>query len=141
MARKEPRRRKREPPHPSRFPNPEELLSFVESSVFSRSWKDCSLTDDDLFQVQRSLLALPKGHPVIAGTGGLRKMRFSPAGRPRGKSGSHRVCYVYYEEHGLVLLVTVYPKSKRDDLSVAARKAIRKLIEEQYQLLARGRLE
>ena len=74
----------------------------------------------------------------MRGTGGLRKIRFSPADSAKGKSGSYRACYVYYEEFGLILLVTAYPKNKRDDLSDAARKAIRKMIEEQHKLLRRG---
>jgi hypothetical protein len=65
----------------------------------------------------------------------------SPAGSAHGKSGSYRTCYVYYEEFGIVLLVTAYPKNKTDDLSAAARKAIRKMIEEQHELLRRGSLQ
>jgi hypothetical protein len=83
----------------------------------------------------------PKGHPVVKGTGGLRKIRFSPTGTPHGKSGSHRACYVYYEEFGIVLLVTAYPKNRKDDLSAADRNTIRRMIEEQYRLLHRGPIQ
>jgi hypothetical protein len=124
--------------YPRPLPNLEELLSFIESNVFRNAWKTCGLTDNDLFELQREIMTHPKGHPVVKGTGGLRKIRFSPAGSGHGKSGSHRACYVYYEEFGLVLLVTAYPKNKRDDLSAVARKAIRKMIEEQHKLLRRG---
>jgi hypothetical protein len=118
--------------------NLEKLLAFLESTVFRNAWKACGLTDDNLFALQLEIMAHPKGHPVVKGTGGLRKVRFSPAGSAHGKSGSHRACYVYYEEFGLVLLVTVYAKNRTDDLSAAARKAIRKMIEEQHKLLRRG---
>lgn len=118
--------------------DPEDLLSFVASTAFERAWKQCGLTDDNLFDLQRRILASPNGAPVIPGTGGLRKLRFSPAGAPRGKSGSHRVCYVYFEEFGVVLLVTAYSKNKKDDLSAASRKVIRKMIEVQHRLLRRG---
>ena len=138
MTEKNPQRREACLRYPGHLLDPEDLLSFIESSVFRRAWKGCDLTDDDLFELQLLIMVHPKGPPVIEGTGGLRKVRFSPTGSPHGKSGSHRVCYVYYEEFGLVLLVTAYPKNKKDDLSAAARKTIRKMIEEQHKLLARG---
>ncbi len=138
MARKKPQRQEEKGPDSSSLPVSKDLFSFLEAPVFARAWKACELTDDDLFDLQRFLMTDPKGHPVIAGTGGLRKARFSPAESPRGKSGSHRACYVYYEEFGLILLVTAYAKNQKDDLSAAARKAIRKMIEEQNKLLARG---
>ena len=116
----------------------EDLLSFIASTAFERAWKQCELTDDDLFELQRCILARPNGAPVMSGTGGLRKLRFSPAGASHGKSGSHRACYVYFEEFGVVLLVTAYSKSKKDNLSAASRNVIRKMIEEQHRLLRRG---
>jgi len=124
--------------YPGGLLDPEELLSFIESSVFRRAWKECGLNDDDLFELQLLLATGPKSGRVVAGTGGLRKARFSPTGSTRGKSGSHRVCYAYYEEFGIILLVTVYPKNRQDDLSSAARKAIRGMLEEQRRLLRRG---
>jgi hypothetical protein len=114
------------------------LLSFIESGVFSRAWKECSLTDHELFELQLLILAHPKRHPVIEGTGGVRKVRFSPAGSARGKSGSYRACYVFFEEFGIVLLLTAYPKGKKDNISAAGRKAMRRLVEDQYKLLKRG---
>lgn len=126
--------------HPSELLKPGELLSFLESNVFRNAWKTCGLRDEDLFELQLTIMGDPKAYPVVKGTGGLRKLRFSPTASGRGKSGSHRACYVYYEEFGLVLLVTAYPKNKKDDLSAAARSAIRKMIEEQHKLLLKGPL-
>jgi hypothetical protein len=124
--------------YPSHLLNPEDLMCFIESKVFQRAWKACRLTDDDLFELQLGIMVHPKGAPVVEGSGGLRKVRFSPTGSSHGKSGSHRANYVYYEEFGVILLVTAYPKSKKDSLSDAALKAIRVMIEEQYKLLRRG---
>ena len=41
-------------------------------------------------------------------------------------------------EFGVVLLLTVYPKSKRDNISAAGRNAMRRMIEYQNALLKRG---
>lgn len=86
-------------------------------------------------------MAHPKMHPVIEGTGGVRKIRFSPTARARGKSGSHRACYAYFEEFGIVLLITAYPKGKKDTISAAGRNAMRRMIEYQYELLSRGPIQ
>jgi hypothetical protein len=138
MADNPPHRREASLRYPVHLLDPEDLLSFIASTVFERTWKQCGLTDDDLFELQLSIMARPKASPVIEGTGGLRKVRFSPTGTPRGKSGSYRACYVYFEEFGIVLLVTAYSKNKRDNLSIASRNVMRKMIEAQHQLLRRG---
>jgi hypothetical protein len=138
MADKKPQRREASLRYPIHDLDPEDLLSFVASTAFERAWKQSGLTDDDLFELQLCIMARPKASPVMAGTGGLRKVRFSPTGALRGKSGSHRACYVYFEEFGIVLLVTAYSKNTKDNLSVASRNAIRKMIEAQHQLLRRG---
>jgi hypothetical protein len=56
----------------------------------------------------------------------------------RGKSGGNRVCYVYFEEYSVVLLVLAYPKNEKDDLSDAEKKAIKKLIENIEDEFAKG---
>lgn len=73
-------------------------------------------------------MANPLGAPVVRGTGGLRKIRFSPLRWTKGKRGAVRVAYVYFEEYKIVLLVVAYAKNERDDLSAAQTKEIRNLI-------------
>jgi hypothetical protein len=116
---------------------PKSLLIFVETSWFTRDWNDLGLNDEsDLASLQLVIMSDPKGPPVIKGTGGLRKLRFSPVGWGKGKSGALRVVYVHYEEFGNVLLVAVYPKNVKDDLSVKECKAIKAMIEHHRQLLS-----
>jgi hypothetical protein len=52
----------------------------------------------------------------VQGTGDLRKLRFLPETWPIGKSGALRVCYVYFEEVGEVLLVLIYAKSEKESV-------------------------
>jgi hypothetical protein len=138
MAAKNPERVEASLEYSSHLLEPEDGLSFIESEVFARAWKRCRLSDEDLFELQLLVMAHPKLHPVMEGTGGVRKIRFTPDGTAEGRSGSHRACYVYYEEYGVVLLLTVYPKSKRDNISVAGRNAMRRMVEDQSHLLSRG---
>jgi hypothetical protein len=68
----------------------------------------------------------PKHAPVVKGTGGLRKIRFSPPGWNVGKSGALRIGYAYSERESIVLLVTAYAKHDKADLKPAERAAIKK---------------
>jgi hypothetical protein len=115
----------------------QELLQFWEVRIFTEAWHDLRLTADDLLDLQMEIVFNPARAPVVKGTGGLRKLRFSPEGWPVGKSGALRVCYVYFEEFGEVLLVLVYAKSERDDLTEAEKAAIRGLIARQEAGYAR----
>ena len=93
----------------------------------------------DLLALQVAIMAAPKAAPVIPGTGGLRKLRFSPLGWKTGKRGAIRVCYVYFEEFWTVLLVVAYPKNRRDNLTQSEKREISKLIERQHTILSAGR--
>lgn len=120
--------------------NPEDLLTFIEMHGFTDDWRALGMDDDDLQALQVVMMATPRQGKVVAGTGGLRKLRFAPEKSNRGKSGGCRVCYVYFEEHHIVLLVVVYSKSEQDDLSPEDKATIKKLIDRQQKALDDGRL-
>src|SRR4051812_1817991 len=96
---------------------PEDLLRFVELKPFTSAWKDLGLRDEDQQALEVMIMMNPKGHPVVEGTGGLRKMRFAPARWETGKRGAARVCYVYFEEYCSAVLVLAYGKNEKDDLA------------------------
>ncbi|MCH8921838.1 MAG: addiction module toxin RelE [Planctomycetes bacterium] len=113
------------------------MLTFLETRWFTRDWERLGLNDEeDLASLQFAIMNDPVAAPVIRGTGGLRKLRFSPPGWKVGKSGALRICYVYYEPFGVVLLVVVYTKSTKDTLSGEERSLFKQLIAEQRRLLA-----
>ena len=66
-------------------------------------------------------------HPVVTGTGGVRKARWSRAGM--GKRGGARVIYFFFVSRETVYLFDVYAKSERTDLTEREKKAVRKQIE------------
>ncbi len=70
----------------------------------------------------------PLASPVMAGTGGLRKMRFAPEGSARGRSGGVRVCYFLADDAGRVYLMAVFAKTAKENLSAPERRIIRDLI-------------
>jgi hypothetical protein len=117
---------------------PEDFLHFVETSEFTRQWEalgfDC---EHDLLALQLQIMRTPNVGKVIAGTGGLGKMRFARASDRIGKRGGVRVCYVRFPDQAILLLVTAYGKSERDDLTVDQKKSIRSYIERTRSVLDR----
>lgn len=99
---------------------------FVILAEFDRQWQRLGLSDDDLVELQYFLCHHPDAGKVIAGTGGLRKLRWALSGR--GKRGGARIAYVDIVLKETIYLVTVYAKNEKDDLSEMEKKAIRTLI-------------
>ena len=76
------------------------------------------LLGDAGFDDMLELLARgPKSGRVIAGTGGLRKVRVARPGR--GKSAGTRVIYYYHNENKPILLLLIYAKADQDNLTNA----------------------
>lgn len=116
--------------YPYSLLHPEDWLRFVQMGPFTRKWARLDLTDDDLIHLEMSIMVSPTTPPVVSGTGGLRKMRFAPPSWHTGKRGALRVCYVFFQDYSIVLLVTFFPKNEKSDLNAAERKEIAKLIRE-----------
>jgi hypothetical protein len=128
--------------YPKHQLTPEDLLDFFELTGFVDEWEDLGLdVEFDLLALQVGIMADPKHGNVIPGTGGLRKLEFAPprgiGGKKRGKRNSCRVCYVFFEAFHTVLLVTVYAKGRKDDLTQDEKKQIKKAIQRTHQSLAR----
>lgn len=115
--------------YPQHIFKPEDLLTFIEMKPFSSRWKELGLTDDELLTLQIAIMCDPARSPVVPGTGGLRKLRFAPPKWNAGKSGALRVGYVFFDEYKKVLLVLVYQKSRKDNLSQAEKVRIKAAIE------------
>jgi len=101
--------------------------TFIETTLFTKQWKDLGFDEEDLRLLQNQILENPKIGDVIPGTGRLRKMRF--AFEKRGKSGSSRVCYVDFALYETVYLMTAYQKSDKENLTKKERNDIKKIID------------
>ena len=67
--------------------DPAEWPRFIELPGFSRAWAALGLGDGDLTALQALILEGPNRHPVVSGTGGLRKVRL----RGRARAGASAV--------------------------------------------------
>ena len=113
-------------------------LSFVYLPAFVARWKEARLSDDDLRALERQLLEKPGAGALMGGTGGLRKMRFSPPSRHGGKSGAFRVCYVLFSVAGWAVLFTMFAKSDQQNLTAAEKAKAKAVIEALRKRLGEG---
>lgn len=70
----------------------------------------------------------PDAGAVIRGSGGVRKVRWGARGK--GKSGGVRVIYYWVTAEDQILMLTIYGKGEKEDLSAADLKRIVKLVAE-----------
>jgi hypothetical protein len=102
---------------------------IVETRGFTKRIYDL-LSDDDYRHLQFELVRNPESGRVIPGTGGLRKLRWSASGR--GKRGGARVIYFWHPKSQHLLMLFVYSKNERSDLTAAQRRALRTIVETEY---------
>jgi hypothetical protein len=123
--------------YPDHLLDPDHLVTFIEAHGFSDDWKQLGLKDRDLWVAQAMIGANPKGSPVIPGTGGLRKLRFAPESKG-GRREWFRVCYAYFQEAGVVLLIVAYAKSELDNIPAGHKKFFREMIARQHAVFQKG---
>ena len=76
----------------------------------------------------------PVAGDIVAGAGGIRKLRWALAGH--GKRGGARVIYFHHSENLPLFALTAYAKNQQDDLSQADRndfRTVTKRLIEAYQ--------
>jgi hypothetical protein len=107
---------------------PEEWPRFVRFPAFTRDWERLGLDDAAPRALEIEILKGPSRAPIIPGTGGLRKIRFTDPASGRVKRGAYRVCYAIFPEYVIIALVSVFGKTEKHDLTKADRNAIAKLV-------------
>jgi mRNA-degrading endonuclease RelE of RelBE toxin-antitoxin system len=98
------------------------VFSFVETKLFTRLAKQY-LSDEQYLLLQQALIDNPELGPVIAGTGGVRKLRWAAPGR--GKRGGYRVIYYVRRPKGIIWMLTMYPKNVADSIPAQLLREIR----------------
>jgi hypothetical protein len=106
------------------------LVTLVETPTFARRRPDL-LGDEEYRLAQLALAKNPEAGDVIPGSGGLRKIRWELEGR--GKSGGARVIYYWAVAPGVVLLLYIYAKNERANLSKDQLKALAKAVREEFK--------
>jgi hypothetical protein len=100
-------------------------VTVLETAPFIRAVADC-LSDEERQAFIDYIARNPEAGDLIQGTGGARKVRWAREGG--GKSGGVRMIYYYHDQDAPLILLTVYPKSVKDNLTAGEKEAIRTAI-------------
>lgn len=101
-------------------------MVIIETSIFTRLIRDL-MNDDEYRDLQVALVERPDSGDLIAGGGGLRKIRWKLEGQ--GKRGGVRVIYYWVVSDEQIRLLYVYPKNKQENLTADQLAALRKIVE------------
>ncbi len=85
------------------------------------------LTSEMLEELYDHLETNPESGDVIQGTGGVRKRRWGNGKNNRGKRGGARILY-HYSKDILVLLITIYNKSEKENITQTERNDLKRLM-------------
>jgi hypothetical protein len=101
------------------------VLTIAEVPEYIRQVEKL-LTEDERREVVDYLAANPMAGAVMQGTGGVRKMRWGRQGH--GKRGGVRVIYYFHSERMPLYLLTVFAKNERENLTMAERNELARLV-------------
>ena len=99
-------------------------MVFIETPIFTADV--CALlSDEEYAALQQNLVAHPDAGAVIVGAGGLRKIRWTAAGK--GKRGGTRVIYYHVVAEAQIRMILIYRKGIKDDLTPTEKTVLRKI--------------
>ena len=105
-------------------------MEIVETSVFTRQLL-ALLTDEEYRKLQAALASKPTLGAVIPGSGGIRKVRWGLGGR--GKRGGARIVYYWAVSRDLLLMLFLFAKGERDDLTPEQLRELRAVVKKEFR--------
>ena len=104
-------------------------MRFLETPVFTRIATEL-WSDEEYHALQLALFLRPQLGPVIAGSGGLRKVRWRRRGV--GKRGGVRVIYFWHESTETFYMLYAFTKGEQEDLTPEQLRVLRRLVREEF---------
>ena len=103
------------------------MLTVIETPLFQKQWT-LYWTEDERGAFAAYISEQPDAGDVVPSSGGLRKVLWQRQGS--GKSGGVRVIYYTQSADGELVLLTLYAKSKTNNLTGPRLKEIRHALED-----------
>ena len=100
------------------------MHTIVEIPQYSRK-ADKLLSEIEKNEIISYLAFHPKAGEILAGTGGIRKIRWKREGK--GKSGGFRIIYYFHNEDIPLFLLSIFSKGEMANINKAERNALAKL--------------
>src|SRR6476660_2647118 len=104
-------------------------MVIVETTIFTRQVQEL-LSSDEYRELQIRLVDNPELGVKEPGTGGLRKLRVPAKGH--GKSGGARLIYFWASAHHQLLMLYIFPKGSRSQLTQDQKKILKKIVDAEY---------
>ncbi|MGH8021588.1 MAG: type II toxin-antitoxin system RelE/ParE family toxin [Opitutaceae bacterium] len=101
------------------------MIAFVEQPEFTKARPDI-LDETELLELQLWLAEHPESGDIIRNSGGCRKARWSASGR--GKRGGARVIHFYHATESLIVLLRIYAKNAKSDLTPKEIQALKQAV-------------
>lgn len=105
---------------------PQQMHTLVPIGTFEKNARRL-LGGAGFNELMEFLARHPTAGRVIQGTGGLRKVR--SGGSASGKSGGVRVIYYYHSENKPILLLLIYSKTKRENLTATQKARLKRHVD------------
>jgi len=99
---------------------------FVRLFEFEKQCKAIDLIEDDVKNIENIILDNPTVGDVMPGTGGVRKFRYALPNT--GKRGGARIVYVDFPRYEKTHFLTVYAKSKSENLTKEQQNKMRAVV-------------
>ena len=106
-------------------------VTVVETPEFLSTTRKL-LNDEERAQLVDFLALNPDAGDLIAGTGGVRKVRWALPGR--GKRSGARVIYFYHDAGMPLFALTAYAKNERSDVSQQDRNDFKRFTSQLVEL-------
>lgn len=105
-------------------------MRIIETPAFTKRVQGI-LSEEEYRLFQIKLISDPDAGNIIQGSGGIRKIRWSGSGR--GKRGGSRILYYWYNKQGLLLMLFIFEKNEKDDLTKTQLKILKTIVESEYK--------
>jgi hypothetical protein len=109
-------------------------MTVVETPEFLRR-SEGIFGAEERAKVVQFVGSYPLAGDLIPGAGGVRKLRWSVTGK--GKRGGARVIYYFHSQNMPAVLMTVFRKNEKADLTPAEKKALRNAVDQLVMTLLR----
>ncbi|MCY7375720.1 MAG: type II toxin-antitoxin system RelE/ParE family toxin [Pyrinomonadaceae bacterium] len=103
------------------------LYGFTETNKFLKRITG-RISDEEYAELQFYICENPDEGDLIQGSGGLRKIRWHVGGK--GKSGGVRVIYFHAVNLEKILMLDIYKKSEKSNMSKAEITALRQTLKD-----------
>jgi hypothetical protein len=101
------------------------VATAVRTATFSRRAKRL-LAESEIASLEQSIAERPAAHPIVPGTGGVRKARWARPGM--GKRGGVRAVYYFLIRADVVYMLDIYAKNEKSDLTPADKRELRAIV-------------